>query len=108
MYGKCFLEGGGWPALRSGLVLLFKQVIMIILLSKFRVTKISVCYITGENYIGSSFIRKKYFCLSTKIAVLRTEATNKISGCHPPPAPPPPPPPTHTHTRTHTRSSGPD
>jgi hypothetical protein len=46
---------------------------MIILLSKFRVTKISVPYIPGENHIGSSFIRRKYFCLPTKIAVLPTE-----------------------------------
>jgi hypothetical protein len=68
---------------------------MIILLSKFRVTKISVSYITGENHIGSSFIRQNYFCLPTKIGVLPTEASNKISeGCHtttPPPPPPPPP-----------------
>jgi hypothetical protein len=59
---------------------------MIIMLSKFRVTKISFSYITGENHIGSSFIRQKYFCLPTKIAVLPTEASNKISGgvSHPP------------------------
>ena len=31
----------------------------------FRVTKISVSYITGENHIGSSLIREKYFCLPT-------------------------------------------
>jgi hypothetical protein len=61
---------------------------MIILLSKFRVTKISVSYITGENHIGSSFIRKKYFCLQTKIAVLPGEASNKISGGVTPPPPP--------------------
>jgi hypothetical protein len=54
---------------------------MIILLSKFRVTKISVSYITGEvAVIGSSFIRQKYFCLPTEIAVLPTEAWNRISG----------------------------
>ena len=60
---------------------------MVILLSKFRVTKISVSYITGENHIDSSFIRQKYFCLQTEIAVLPTEAWNIISGgggCHPP------------------------
>jgi hypothetical protein len=58
---------------------------MIILLSKFRVTKISVSYITGENHIGSSFIRQKYFCLPTEIAVLPTETWNRISGgCHTP------------------------
>jgi hypothetical protein len=62
---------------------------MIILLSKFRVTKISVSYITGENHIGSSFIRQKYFCLPTEIAVLPTEAWNIIpGGCHPTPTPP--------------------
>ena len=67
---------------------------MIILLSKFRVTKISVSYITGENHISSSFIRQKYFCLPTEIAVLPTEAWNRISGgCHTPHTP---------------RSSGPD
>jgi hypothetical protein len=53
---------------------------MIILLSKFRVTKISVSYITGENHIGSSFIRQTYFCLPIKIAFLPTKASNKISG----------------------------
>jgi hypothetical protein len=58
---------------------------MIILLSKFRVTKISVSYITGENHIGSCFICQNYFCLPTKIAVLPTEASNKISGGVPPP-----------------------
>jgi hypothetical protein len=58
---------------------------MIILLSKFRVTKISVLYITGENHIGSSFIRQKYFCLLTEIAVLPTEAWNRISGGVTPP-----------------------
>ena len=67
---------------------------MIILLSKFRVTKISVSYITGENHIGSSFIRQKYFCLPTEIAVLPTEASNRISGGVSRPPPP--------------RSSGPD
>jgi hypothetical protein len=53
---------------------------MIILQSKFRVTEISVFYITGENHIGSSFIRQKYFCLPTEVAVLPTEASNTISG----------------------------
>jgi hypothetical protein len=69
---------------------------MIILLSKFRVTKISVSYITGEvAVIGSSFIRQKYFCLPTEIAVLPTEAWNRISGGGVSPPPP------HTHTHTH-------
>jgi hypothetical protein len=63
--------------------------IVIILLSKFRVTKISVSCITDENHIGSSFIRQKYFCLPTKIAVLPTVALNKISGgVTPAPSPP--------------------
>jgi hypothetical protein len=54
---------------QSGLVLLTDY-------NDFRVTKISVSYITGENHIGSSFIRQKYFCLPTEIAVLPTEAWN--------------------------------
>jgi hypothetical protein len=61
---------------------------MIILVSKFRVTKISASYKTGKNHIGSSFIRQKYFRMPTKIAVLPTEDSNKIaSGVtqHPPP-----------------------
>jgi hypothetical protein len=66
--------------------------IVIILLSKFRVTKISVSCITDENHIGSSFIRQKHFCLPTKITVLPTEALNKISGgATPRPLTPPPP-----------------
>jgi hypothetical protein len=80
-----------WFNCQSGLVLL--TIIMIILLSKFRVTKISVSYITGENHIGSSFIRQKYFCLPTKIAVLPTEASNKMSGGEGGVTPPPPHPP---------------
>ena len=74
-----------WFDCQSGLVLL-TDYNDYILLNKFRVTKISVSHITNENYIGSSFIRQKYFCLPTRIAVLPTEASNKISGgCHPPP-----------------------
>ena len=61
---------------QSGLVLLTDY-------NDFRVTKISVSYITGENHIGSSFIRQKYFCLPTEIAVLPTEVWN---------TPPPPTP----------------
>jgi hypothetical protein len=69
---------------QSGLVLLTDY-------NDFRVTKISVSYITGENHIGSSFIRQKYFCLPTEIAVLPTEAWNRISegACHTPPTPTP-------------------
>ena len=66
---------------------------MIILLSKFRVTKISVSYTTGENHIGSSFIRQKYFCLPTKIAVLPTEASVTGGITPPPPNPSPRSPP---------------
>jgi hypothetical protein len=62
---------------------------MIILLTKFRVTKISVSYITGENHIGSSFIRQKYFCLPTEIAVLPKLGIEFLGGVTPPP---------HTHT----------
>ena len=69
---------------------------MIILLSKFRVTKISVSYITGENHIGSSFIRQKYFCLPTEIAVLPKLGIEFLGGVTPPP------------THTHPRSSGPE
>ena len=66
---------------------------MIILLSKFRVTKVSVSYTTGENHIGSSFIRQKNFCLPTKIAVLPTEASVTGGVTPPPPKPLPPIPP---------------
>jgi hypothetical protein len=66
---------------------------MILLLSKFRVTKISDSYITGENHTDSSFIRQKYFCLPTEIAVLPTEAWDRISG--------------EVHTPHTPRSSGP-
>ena len=59
---------------------------MIILLSKFRVTKISVSYITGENHVGSIFVRQKNFCPPTEIAFLPNEPWNIISGgCVTPP-----------------------
>jgi hypothetical protein len=59
---------------------------MIILLSKFRVTKISVSYISGENHIGNIFFRQKYFCPPTEIAFLPKELWNIISGwCVTPP-----------------------
>jgi hypothetical protein len=76
-----------WFNCQSGLVLLTDYNDYIVL-NKFRVTIISLSYITGENYIGSSFIRQKYFCLPTRISVLPTEASNKISGgCHTPHTP---------------------
>jgi hypothetical protein len=72
-----------WFNCQSGLVLLTDYNDYPALnLSKFRVTKISVSYITGENDIGSClfiFMFIKYFCLPTKIAVLPSEASNKIS-----------------------------
>jgi hypothetical protein len=59
-----------WFNSQSGLVLLTDYNDYPAQMRKFRLTKISLSYITSENHIGSSFIRQKYFCLPTKIAVL--------------------------------------